>query len=57
MASESIKVNKATFNKMHEHYKNNLVDPVPYSEFRAKVGSTTITGYTSGKVLFQGNDS
>src|SRR5699024_11690927 len=40
-----------------EHYKNNLVDPVPYSEFRAKVGSTTITGYTSGKVLFQGNDS
>ena len=57
MASESIKVNKTTFNKMHEHYKKYLVEPVPYSEFRAKVGSTTITGYTSGKVLFQGNDS
>ncbi|MBZ6526174.1 ribonuclease HIII [Aerococcaceae bacterium DSM 111021] len=57
MASESIKVDKATFNKMHNHYKDNLVKTVPYSEFRAKVGSTTITGYTSGKVLFQGNDA
>lgn len=55
MASVTIKANKALFNKIHNFYKNQLVTPVQYSEFRAKVGSITITGYTSGKVLFQGN--
>lgn len=56
MSSESIKVAKKQFDEMHNYYKDHLIKPVPYSEFRAKVGTVTITGYTSGKVLFQGNN-
>ncbi|MTD41704.1 ribonuclease HIII [Erwinia sp. CPCC 100877] len=50
-----IKVNKNTMAKMQNYYaKNQLNKAIPYSQFAAKVGSTTITAYTSGKVVFQG---
>ena len=53
--SVTLKINPKNFKQLKNHYSNNLVNPVPYSEFRAKVGNVTITAYTSGKVLFQGN--
>lgn len=34
--------------------KNLLNKHIPYTDFTAKVGNTTITAYTSGKVVFQG---
>jgi ribonuclease HIII len=50
-----IKVNKSTMAKMQAYYaKNQLNKTIPYAQFAAKVGSTTITAYTSGKVMFQG---
>lgn len=54
MASISIQVNKEQFSKIEAFYKNYQIKPVQYSVFRSKVGSTTITGYKSGKILFQG---
>ena len=33
---------------------NRLNKTVPYTVFVAKVGTTTITAYQSGKVMFQG---
>lgn len=56
--TQVIKVTKHTIKKMQDFYKNNLLNKtVPYAEFAAKVGSTTITAYTSGKVVFQGPDA
>lgn len=56
MSSATIKANKATIDKMKAYYSDNLKKKAPqYSTFSAKVGSVTITAYTSGKVLFQGN--
>lgn len=53
-----IKVSSAIMNKMKESYKNSLINKkVPYSEFLAKKGDTTITAYTSGKVMFQGKNA
>ncbi|ALS00333.1 ribonuclease HIII [Enterococcus silesiacus] len=53
-----IKVTKDTMKKMHSFYeKNRLNKNVPYTDFVAKVGNTTITAYTSGKVVFQGPDA
>ncbi|MBG9983094.1 ribonuclease HIII [Aerococcaceae bacterium DSM 111020] len=43
--------------KMKSYYQDYLVDAVPYSDFRAKINGTTITAYTSGKVLFQGKQA
>lgn len=57
MASISIQVDKKQFNRIERFYKNYQIKPVQYSVFRSKVGSTTITGYTSGKILFQGTDA
>lgn len=42
---------------LHQYYQNYLLSAVPYSIFRAKVNDTTITAYTSGKVLFQGKNA
>lgn len=55
MASHTLKVTQAKIAEMQEHYQAYLQKPVPYSVFRAKVNGTSITAYTSGKVLFQGN--
>lgn len=53
-----IKVSKETIKKMQTYYeKNRLNKAVPYTEFVAKTGNTTITAYTSGKVVFQGPDA
>jgi ribonuclease HIII len=55
MAQVVIKVNKSTMAKMQAYYaKNRLNKVIPYTQFAAKVGSTVITAYTSGKVMFQG---
>ena len=56
MASRTIKLNQAKIKEMQDHYQAHLLKPVPYSVFRAKVNGTSITAYTSGKVLFQGKD-
>lgn len=53
--TQVIKVTKDTMKKMAAAYeKNRLNKVVPYTDFVAKVGDTTITAYTSGKVMFQG---
>lgn len=56
--TQVIKVTKDTIKKMKTYYeKNRLNRTVPYSDFVAKVGNTTITAYTSGKVVFQGPEA
>ncbi|WP_207696304.1 ribonuclease HIII [Enterococcus sp. DIV0212c] len=56
--TQVIKVTKDTMKKMHAYYEKNCLNKhVPYSEFVAKTGSTMITAYTSGKVVFQGPDA
>lgn len=56
MSSETLKLTAATIKKMQAQYDAYLVKPVPYSEFRAQKNGITITAYTSGKVLFQGQN-
>lgn len=56
MSSITLKLTEPTIEKMKDHYASYLQKPVPYSSFRAKVNGITITAYTSGKVLFQGQD-
>lgn len=53
--SVTLKCTAQQIDKMKSYYNEQLVKPVPYSEFRAKSAGVTITAYTSGKVLFQGN--
>lgn len=56
--TQVIKVTKDTIKKMNSFYeKHRLNRHVPYSDFVAKVGNTTITAYTSGKIVFQGLDA
>lgn len=57
MANSSvIKVSPATIKKMAAHYQGSIkAKTPPYAEFSAKVGNVTITAYTSGKVMFQGD--
>lgn len=50
-----IKVSSQTLQEMADTYKKNQLNKTaPYTLFTAKVGATTITAYTSGKVMFQG---
>lgn len=50
-----IKVTPAKLKEMADHYQPQLkAKTPPYSLFSAKVGALTITGYNSGKVMFQG---
>lgn len=54
--SNVIKVSPATIKKMANHYQGSIkAKTPPYAEFSAKVGGLTITAYTSGKVMFQGD--
>ncbi|MCW6662365.1 ribonuclease HIII [Aerococcaceae bacterium NML190073] len=55
MASETLKATPKVLQQMKHYYKDYLVNAVPYSEFQARKNGVVITGYTSGKVLFQGN--
>ena len=43
--------------EMQFFYSQQLLEPVPYSIFRAKDKQVTITAYQSGKVLFQGKQA
>ncbi|MBL1229462.1 ribonuclease HIII [Enterococcus sp. BWB1-3] len=53
--NQVIKVSNETLKKMAAVYeKNKLSKSVPYTLFTAKTGTTTITAYNSGKVMFQG---
>lgn len=56
--NQVIKVNNATMKKITDYYANYRLDRVvPYTNFVARIGVTTITAYTSGKVMFQGADA
>lgn len=53
-----IKVSDETKEKMIEYYKEMKKDKeIPYTVFQAQDGDTTVTMYTSGKVMFQGTSS
>ncbi|AZP93340.1 ribonuclease HIII [Enterococcus mundtii] len=55
MSNIILKVTKNQISKMKEAYRPFLVQkPIPYTLFSAKKNGTTITAYTSGKVMFQG---
>jgi len=55
MSTIVIKVPTSTIQKMQQFYQRDLLaKKVPYTVFVAKKGPTTITAYTSGKVMFQG---
>ncbi|MDA3972969.1 ribonuclease HIII [Enterococcus thailandicus] len=55
MSNVIIKVSEAKMNEMKAAYQINLLQKkMPYTTFSAKKNGTTITAYTSGKVMFQG---
>ncbi|ASK63018.1 ribonuclease HIII [Virgibacillus phasianinus] len=45
---------KEKINKMHDYYKDSIVDVPQGAVFRAKTSNGVITAYRSGKVMFQG---
>lgn len=56
MSAIVIKPDKALYKEIIHYYRRyRLSKTVPYSELTAKKDGTTITVYTSGKVMFQGN--
>ncbi|MDA9461482.1 Ribonuclease HIII [Enterococcus mundtii 3F] len=56
MSNIILKVTTNQMTMMKEAYRPFLVQkPIPYTHFSAKKNGTTITAYTSGKVMFQGN--
>lgn len=58
MSSSVLKLSKIDIQKLKNHYRDYLLSKkVPYSEFSAKKNGVSITAYTSGKVLFQGNNA
>lgn len=57
MSNVVLKVTTGQLKKMAVFYQDYVVKPVPYSLFTAKKNLTTITGYNSGKVLFQGQNA
>lgn len=54
MSNVVLKVTMGQLKMMAVFYQDYAVKPVPYSLFTAKKNQTSITGYNSGKVLFQG---
>lgn len=55
MSNQVIKVSKEAMKAMQQHYARSLLSKKPpYTEFAAKVNGLTITAYSSGKVMFQG---
>lgn len=58
MSSAVLKLLKTEIKKLKNYYADYLLNKkVPYSEFSAKKNGTSITAYTSGKVLFQGKNA
>ena len=58
MGSAVLKLSKTEIKKLKNYYADYLLNKkVPYSEFSAKKNDTSITAYTSGKVLFQGKNA
>lgn len=58
MSSTVLKLTKSEIQKLKNYYTDYLLHKnVPYSEFSAKKNGVSITAYTSGKVLFQGNNA
>lgn len=57
MSNVVLKVTMGQLKKMAVFYQDYTVKPVPHSLFTAKKNQTTITGYNSGKVLFQGQSA
>lgn len=58
MSSAVLKLSKTEIQKLKDYYADYLLNKkVPYSEFSAKKNGISITAYTSGKVLFQGNQA
>lgn len=58
MSSAVLKLSKTEIKKLKNYYADYLLNKkVPYSEFSAKKNGISITAYTSGKVLFQGNNA
>lgn len=58
MSSAVLKLSKTEIKKLTNYYADYLLNKkVPYSEFSAKKNGTSITAYTSGKVLFQGKNA
>lgn len=58
MSNTVIKVSNDTLNKMKDYYAASLTaNTPPGAVFSAKVNGATITGYKSGKVLFQGSNT
>lgn len=55
MTSITLKKTNAELQKIKNYYTPYLIDKnIPYSLFFAKKNNVTITAYTSGKILFQG---
>ena len=58
MSSAVLKLSKTEIKKLKNYYADYLLNKkVPYSELSAKKNGTSITAYTSGKVLFQGKNA
>ncbi|WP_096153062.1 MULTISPECIES: ribonuclease HIII [Bacillus] len=58
MSNQVLTVSSDHLLKMKNHYEKGLVNTPPNGAvFSAKTGGCTITGYKSGKVLFQGKDA
>ena len=58
MSSAVLKLSKTEIKKLKNYYADYLLNKkVTYSEFSAKKNGTSITAYTSGKVLFQGKNA
>ena len=55
MTNQVVQINKQDLEKIKQHYLDYLLPKhPPYSLFAAKKNGVTITGYTSGKIMFQG---
>ncbi|UOQ46198.1 ribonuclease HIII [Halobacillus salinarum] len=54
MSQVVLKLPKSIISQMKNHYKHQLTNPPQYAAFAAKTPYCSITGYNSGKVLFQG---
>ena len=58
MSNEVLLVSKETLTDMKQYYTTCLKSSTPPGAFfAAKKGAVNVTGYNSGKVLFQGADS
>lgn len=58
MSNVIIKATNDQLSQMKAYYRSYLLNKqIPYTSFAAKKDGTTITAYTSGKVMFQGTNA